>query len=108
MKTIRVYRNPDCAKCAAYARRHERLDWLGRVQTSTATPSGHAPLRMGEVVVQDLRDGRLHEGAEAFALLARRVPAYWPMLALLIVAPLRARIDAQMRGACDGACEIPQ
>lgn len=106
MKTVRVYRNPDCAKCASYARWHERLDWLDHVDTSTATPQGHAPLRVGEVVVEDLRDFTLHEGAEAFALLARQVPAYWPLLALLPLPPLRRRVDQEMRGACDQSCEL--
>jgi len=108
MKTIRIYRNPDCAKCARYARWHERLDWLGRVETSTGQPPGHAPLRLGEVVVEDLRTRRLHEGADGFALIARQVPAYWLMLALLPLPALRRRIDAEMRAACDESCELPQ
>lgn len=108
MKTIRVYRNPDCPKCARYARWHERLDWLDRVETSTGTPAGHRPLRLGEVVVEDLRNRRLLEGAEGFEYLARQVPAYWPLLGLLKIPPLRRRIDREMRGACDGFCELPQ
>jgi len=107
MKAVCVYRNPSCPKCAQYARWHERLDWLGRVETSTRTPQGHAPLRSGEVVVEDLRDFTLHEGAAGFALLARQVPAYWPLLALLPVGPIRRAIDREMRGACDASCEIP-
>jgi hypothetical protein len=106
MKTVRVYRNPGCAKCAGHARWHTRLDWLDRVETSTATPQGHAPLRFGEVVVEDLRDFTLHEGADAFARIARAVPAYWPLLALLALAPVRRRIDAEMRGAHDQVCEL--
>jgi hypothetical protein len=108
MKTIRVYRNPNCAKCAKYARMHERLDWLDRVETSTCTPPGRAPLRLGEVVIEDLRTQQLHEGADAFALLARQVPAYWPMLALLPIPTVRKRVDAEMRAACTESCEIPQ
>ena len=107
MKTVRVYRNPDCPKCAAYARWHERLDWQNRVETSMATLQGHAPLCLGEVVVEDLRDFTLHEGAEAFVLLARQVPAYWPLLALLPLPSLRRRADREMRGACDTTCELP-
>lgn len=108
MKTVRIYRNPDCATCAAYARMHERLDWLGRIETSTATPPGRTPLRLGAVVVEDLRDGSLHEGADAFAVIARQIPAYWLLLPLLKIRALRARVDGEMRGACNDRCELPQ
>ena len=108
MKAIRIYRNPRCAKCAAYARMHERLDWLARVETSTVTPVGREPLRMGEVVVEDLRNGSRLEGADGFALIARQVPAYWLLLPLLKIPAIRARVDRDMRGACDETCELPQ
>jgi len=107
MKTVRVHRNPECPKCGAYARWHCRLDWLDRVETSTATPQGHAALRVGEVIVEDLRAFTLHEGADAFAVLARQVPAYWPLLALLPIAPVRRAVEREMRGACDASCELP-
>ena len=106
MKTVRVYRNPDCPKCARHAAMHERLDWLDRVETSTATPRSSA-LSMGEVVVEDLRDGTILHGAEGFARLAREVPLYWPVLALLHIPAIRSRIDRELRGACDASCEIP-
>jgi len=105
MKTVRVYRNPECPKCARYAAWHRRLDWLGRVDTSTSIPRG-GPLRMGEVVVEDLRSGQIHGGADGFELLAHQVPAYWPLLPLLHVRFMRRRIDREMRGACDSTCEI--
>jgi len=35
MKSVRVYRNSTCRKCARYAAWHRRLDWLDRVDTST-------------------------------------------------------------------------
>lgn len=107
MKTVRVYRNPDCPKCAKYARWHIRLDWLDRLETSTDTPQGHAPLRLGEVIVEDLRDWTLHEGAGAFGLLARQVPAYWPVLALLPIPFVRRAVEREMRGACADSCELP-
>jgi hypothetical protein len=106
MKTVCVHRHPDCAKCARHARWHHRLDWFDRILTSTATPQGHAPLRRGEVIVEDLRDFTLHEGADAFAVLAREVPLYRPLLALLRVARLRRAIDRGMRGIGDAACEL--
>lgn len=108
MKIVRVYRHPDCARCARYARRHRRLDWLDRVEVSTRTPSGHRPLRLGEVVFEDLRDGRLLQGAEGFALLCRQVPAYWPLLALLPISAVRRSVERDLAGDCDGgACAIP-
>src|SRR3546814_18228707 len=99
--TVRVHRNPGCARCARYARMHQRLDWLGRVEDSVQSPF-ERPMRMGEVVVRDLRDGRLHAGADGIALLARQVPPYWAMLPLMpIPAVLRAieRDDAGTFGA---------
>ncbi len=105
MKTVRVYRNPNCPKCARYAAWHDRLDWLDRVETSTATPATGA-LAMGEVVVEDLSDRTIHQGADGFALLARQVPLYWPLLPLLHVPGLRRRVDRELRGACDTTCEI--
>jgi hypothetical protein len=107
MKTVRVYRNPECPKCAPHARWHERLDWLNRVQISARTPAGRRPLRFGDVIVADLRDGHLLEGAEGFARLAQQVPAVWPILALLPIAAVRKRVDREMRGACDDSCELP-
>ena len=107
MKTVRVYRNPDCRKCATWARWHARLDWFDRVETSTDTPQGHAPLRIGEVVVEDLRDWTLHDGAEALALLAREVPAYRPLLALLSIRFIRRAADRGMRGTGDASCGLP-
>lgn len=106
MKSIRVYRNPRCPKCARYAAWHERLDWLDRVETSTAIPRTGA-LAMGEVVVEDLRDGTILRGAASMARLARQVPLYWLLLPLLHIPAIRARVDREARGACDDACEIP-
>lgn len=105
MKTVRVYRNPKCPKCARYAAWHIRLDWLDRVEISTSIPRT-GPLAMGEVVVEDLRDNSIHHGAEGFALLAHQVPLYWPLLPLLHVPSIRRRVDTELRGACNGACEI--
>jgi hypothetical protein len=105
MKAVRVYRNPECPKCARYAAWHRRLDWLDRVETSTAKPRSRK-LAMGEVVVEDLRNGSMHHGADGFAVLAHQVPAYWPLLPLLHVPAIRARVEREMRGACDTACGI--
>jgi hypothetical protein len=99
MKIVRVHRNPHCAKCARYARMHRRLDWLDRVEDSTASPLPHRSLRLGEVVVEDLRDGSLHAGADGMRLLARQVPAYWPMLPLFAWPRFRRRVDAEVAGA---------
>lgn len=107
MKAVRVHRNPDCPTCASHARWHERLDWPGRVETSTQTPPGHAPLHCGEVIVGDQRDGRRHESGDGFALQARRVPTCWPMLALRPIPAVRQRVDRGRRGDCNGSRELP-
>ena len=97
MKRLRIHRNPHCAKCAGYARMHQRLDWLDRIEDSTASPWPRS-LRMGEVVVEDLRDGRLHAGADGMRLLCRNVPAYWLVLPLFALGAFRRRVDAEVAG----------
>lgn len=105
MASIRLYRHPDCAKCARYARLHHRLDWLGRFEDATGvSPVG--PLRLGEVVVQDLRNGTTLRGAAGFALLCRQIPAYWPLLPLLRIPLLRRRIERELRGCDDDGCAM--
>src|SRR3546814_17533463 len=95
--TVRVHRNPGCARCARYARMHQRLDWFGRVEDSVQSPF-ERPMRMGEVVVRDLRDGRLHAGADGIALLARQVPASWAMLPLRAIPAERPAIEPEFPG----------
>ncbi len=56
MKAIRLYRHPECERCAGYARMHHRFDWLGRFEDTTETPPT-GPLRVGKIAVQDLRTG---------------------------------------------------
>ena len=64
-------------------------DWFGKVDPSTDTPRT-GPLRMGEVVVEDLSNGQIHRGADGIELIARNIPAYLP-LRLLLKVPLPAR-----------------
>lgn len=108
MKRIRIYRNPSCAKCARYARTHLALDWLKRVEVSTATPAGSRPLAMGEVVVEELTTGRMLHGAEAFGAICRQIPLYAPFRLLLKIPAVRRAVDVEMAGCSDGSCEIPQ
>ena len=87
------------------ARLHRRLDWLHRFEDSTeVSPLGR--MRMGQIVVQDLRSGATLEGAKGFALLCRQIPAYWPMLPLLCIPAVRRRIERETGGCEDGACGI--
>jgi hypothetical protein len=100
MPAVRLYRHPDCARCAGIARLHRRFDWLHRFEDSTAvSPVG--ALRMGQIVVQDLRRGVTLRGAEGFTLLCRQIPAYWPMLPLLRIPAVRRYVDRNTSG-CDG------
>jgi hypothetical protein len=107
MATIRLYRHPGCATCARFARWHRRLDWLGRFSDSTTVPPS-GPLRLGQVVVQDLRSGATLHGAAGFELLCRQIPAYWPCLPLLRLPWIRRRIDRELAGCDDGACTLVQ
>src|SRR3546814_13726474 len=63
-------------------------------------------MRMGEVVVRDLRDSRLHAGADGIALLARQVPAYWAMLPLMVIPAVRRAIERDVAGTCGDACTL--
>lgn len=105
MATVRLYRHPDCARCARFARWHRRLDWLRRFEDSTGlSPVG--PLRMGEVVVLDLRHDTALHGADGFALLCRQIPAYWPLLPLLRIPALRRRVEREFTGCTDASCSL--
>ncbi len=105
MAAIRLYRHPDCAKCARFARLHRRLDWLGRFEDATGgSPVG--PLRRGEVVAQDLRSGETLRGAAGFAVLCRQIPAYWPLLPLLRIPTARRRVEREFSGCADNRCAL--
>ena len=84
---------------------HERFDWLGRVETTTATPST-GPLRMGEIVVEDRTTGRVARGVDAFRLIVRAIPLYAPARLLLPIPAVRARIERDMGGCADDACDV--
>jgi hypothetical protein len=106
MTRIRIYRHPDCPKCARYARAHEALDWLHHVEVSTKTPRSGA-LRLGEVVVEKLDDGRVLRGADAFREICRQIPAYAPFLLLLRLPAVHAFAEREMTGGNGAACELP-
>lgn len=105
MKKIRVYRNADCAKCARFARAGHLFDWLDRMDVSTETPTT-GPLRLGEVVVEDLSSGRILKGAEGIELIFRNIPAYAPFRLLLRVPLVRRYIEKEVSGCEGDACEI--
>jgi hypothetical protein len=105
MKSIRIYRNPDCAKCARYAAAHRFFDWLGRVDLSTESPRTGA-LRLGEVVVEKLDTGVILRGAEAFGEICRNIPFYAPFRLLLRVPAFWEFVDRDMSGCGGAACTI--
>lgn len=104
MKAIRLFRNPNCAKCARIARLHEKFDWRDRLEVSTETPRT-GPLRMGEIVIEDLAAGTISHGAEAFNLLCRHIPLYAPFRLLVGIPVFRRYIDREMSGCADSACD---
>ena len=106
MKTIRVYRNPDCRRCARFARVGHVLDWRDRLETSTATPKT-GPLRPGEIVVEELASGNFHRGAAALDLIVRQIPLYAPVRLLLRFSSFRRYIDRELSGCGGASCEIP-
>lgn len=100
MKEFRLFRHPDCPKCAKIARVHEIFDWHNRLEVSTATPKTGA-LRMGEIVIEELATGTIFRGADAFGLLCRRIPLYAPLSLLLRSAAFRRYITREMSGCGD-------
>ena len=106
MTAIRLYRHPDCARCASYARIHRRLDWFGRVEHTTVTPPT-GPLQPGEIAVQELRTARTLRGIECVRLLCRQIPLYWAVLPFTHIPAVRARIEREVGACADGACELP-
>ena len=97
MKKILIYRHPDCEKCARYARFHQTVDWLDRISVTTATPRT-GPLRLGEIVVENLADHKIVQGVEGLQLVFRQVVLYWPLLPLLWVPWIRKKADQDVRG----------
>ena len=104
MKRLLIYRHPECRRCAQIARVHHALDWLNRIADTTETPPT-GPLRRGEIVVRDLATHRMLAGAEALSLVYRQVIAYWPLLLLLAIPPLRAWAEREISGEPAGDCQ---
>jgi hypothetical protein len=98
MERIVIHRHPHCERCARIARRHKKLDWLGRIRVSTADPPGRAAVRKGEIVVHDLKTGAMLEGVDAVRKIFSQVPLYLPLLPLLRIPALARRADADIRG----------
>jgi hypothetical protein len=105
MKTIRVYHNPQCAKCARFASVARFLDWFDRVDHSTEPPTS-GPLRLGEVVVEELGSGRMLRGARGMELIWRNIPACTPFRLLLKVSAFRRYLDRELSGCDSEACKV--
>ncbi len=97
MKVIRVYRNPHCAKCARFAKTLRFVDWFDRVDASIEDPKT-GPLRLGEVVVEELSSGRILAGASGIELISRQIPAYAPLRVLLKVPAFRRYVEREVSG----------
>jgi len=95
MKTVRIYRHPDCPRCARYAARHHRLDWLDRFEDTTQPPAS-GPVHKGRIAIQDLRSGAYCDAADGFALLFSQIPAYWPLRPLLWLPAIRRRLQEEL------------
>jgi|SRR5579863_707818 len=106
MKAVRLYRNPECSKCARLARIHHRFDWLNRLEDTTDIPSTGV-LNLGEIAVQDLASGKTLKGVECFRLLCKHIPAYWPCLLLLHLPPFRRYVEREVGGCAGASCDLP-
>lgn len=104
---VRIYRHPHCERCARIARFHHRLDWLGRLESSTTRPPNGVKLRKGQIYIEDTARGQQVRGADAFALLARQIPLYWWMLPLLWIPAVRRWVAAEMDAPGAEDCHAP-
>jgi hypothetical protein len=79
--------------------------WLDRVDLSTGTRKAR-PLRLGEVVVEELSSGRILKRAEGIDLIWRNIAVYAPFRLLLRVPSFRRYLEKNV-GGCEGtACEV--
>ena len=106
MKRVTLFHHPNCARCLKIARVHRTMDWLRRVEFSTADPPT-GPLVPGEIAVRDEATGRVFAGVAAVDRLFREIPAYWPLRLLLRCPPVARRVDREVRGCADGSCAVP-
>jgi len=81
------------------------FDWLDRVDFSTETPKT-GPLRLGEVVVEDLSSGRMFKGVEGIEMVWRNIPAYAPLRLLLKIPAFRNLIERNVGGCASDAGEV--
>ncbi|HEY4126765.1 MAG TPA: hypothetical protein VGN70_01830 [Gammaproteobacteria bacterium] len=107
MRRIRIYRHPQSAKCANYARIHRFFDWFGQVHVSTATPAT-GPLGRGAMVVEEVDSGRIMGGADALECICQVIPAYLPLLPLLKIPALRAWAGRGMSGGTGSTRGLPR
>ena len=105
MKTIRLYCNPNCLRCARSARALRHLDWRKRLEISTAIPQP-GPLRLGEIAIEDVTTGQIAKGHRAFAQLCRHIPLYAPAALLLLFPFSRAWLDRALSGCTGDECGI--
>lgn len=101
---VALYYNATCPDCARKAALTTRLDWLGRVRTSTeGSPIGTVP--PGEIVVVD-DSAKVFTGIYATRAVCMQVPAYFVYGLVLYIPPLR-KIFGRGKQGCNGdACEI--
>ena len=73
MAKIRIYRNPQCKRCARIARFHKYFDWANRIELSVSEPKS-GPLALGEIAVEDLATGTMLLGLPPSLRFAGQYP----------------------------------
>jgi hypothetical protein len=105
MQRIIVYRNKDCARCRRFAHAGQFFDWLNRIEASTAVPPT-GPLKMGEIVVEDLQTGEFLHGVNAVRKIFHQIPVYMLFLPLLRIPAIARYVDKETRGCSGNSCEV--
>lgn len=105
MTRFTLHYNPACPDCARQAKRTARLDWLGRIEPSTArSPLGE--VSVGEIVVVDRRNRTVFTGVYATRKVCLQIPLFF-LYGLLLYVPFVRRAAARGKPGCNGdACEI--
>ena len=105
MKALRFYIHPDCPNCRRLSKFHQRFDWLGRFEHTTAVPKT-GELKRGQIVAQDIDTGEFFHGHKAMQALCRTIPLYRIFLPLFWLKPVRDKIDLKLNGCVGGRCDL--
>jgi hypothetical protein len=106
MPKYRLYYCADCSVCKKRAGMAAKLNWLRRVEFSTSNPAS-GPLKPGQVVLENLRTGRLYHGDDVMPKMSLQIPLLFPIGLLMSLPGVGRLMGRDNRSECeDGSCSI--